>query len=385
MKVGDTHLTYCTNIHPGESWADVRAALQRHTLAVKAAVCPDAPFGVGLRLSARAAAELLAEDHLPRLRSWLRDHGLYVFTLNGFPYGPFHGTAVKEAVYRPDWSEPERGAYTHQLATVLAALAPDGGTISTVPGSFLKRPFEVMANNLVDQAVALWRRVEAGGPPIALCLEPEPCCVLETTAQTVAFFTDHLFGRDARRRFVDQTGVDKATAEAGLRRHLAVCLDTCHAAVEFEDPRGCVDALRAAGIRIGKVQVTTGLHVDDIEVAADRLAEFADPIYLHQVVVSGARGLTRFVDLAPALQAHREGTVPAGPWRVHFHIPVFLHALGPFTNTDGFVDAVLREVDCDQFEVETYTWDVLPPEHRSLGVAEAIARELLWTRGRMAR
>jgi len=38
MKLGAAHLTYCTNIHPGESWAEVEANLARHVVAVKARV-----------------------------------------------------------------------------------------------------------------------------------------------------------------------------------------------------------------------------------------------------------------------------------------------------------------------------------------------------------
>src|SRR5581483_695 len=104
--------------------------------AVKARVSPAAPFGVGLRLSAAAAEELAAPTALADFRRLLDAHGLYVFTLNGFPYGAFSGTRVKERVYLPDWREPARAAYTRQLADILAALLPDGvdGSVSTVPG-----------------------------------------------------------------------------------------------------------------------------------------------------------------------------------------------------------------------------------------------------------
>jgi hypothetical protein len=146
--------------------------------------------------------------------------------------------------------------------------------------------------------------------------------------------------------------------------------------------------LLAAGIAIGKVQVTTGLHIEDIDRAASSLRSFADPVYLHQVVVSSRNGLHRFVDLPPALEAHARGEVEPGPWRVHFHVPVFLADLDPFTNTQAFVEAALQEIvrrDASRhFEVETYTWDVLPPAHRDVPVAVAIARELEWTLSKVA-
>jgi hypothetical protein len=104
--LNDAELTYCTNVHPGESLAEVRALLREHVSAVKLAVAPTAPFGVGLRLAAAAADELQQPGELARFRAELSELGLYCFTLNGFPYGAFHGTRVKESVYLPDWRSP---------------------------------------------------------------------------------------------------------------------------------------------------------------------------------------------------------------------------------------------------------------------------------------
>ncbi len=55
---GTCHLTYCTNIHAGESWAEVRENLGRYLTAVRQRLAPAADFGVGLRLSAAAAVAL---------------------------------------------------------------------------------------------------------------------------------------------------------------------------------------------------------------------------------------------------------------------------------------------------------------------------------------
>ncbi|MEO1835481.1 MAG: hypothetical protein ABGZ49_08305, partial [Akkermansiaceae bacterium] len=132
------HLAYCTNIHPAESWVETLGALQKHTLMVRDQISPHDPYAIGLRLSARAADELLQDDHLSRFEAWLAREHCYVFTINGFPYGAFHGTRVKENVYRPDWSTPERLHYTNQLFDIISRLAPDGvdGSVSTLPGSF---------------------------------------------------------------------------------------------------------------------------------------------------------------------------------------------------------------------------------------------------------
>ena len=142
MKLDDSpcHLTYCSNIHPGESWEEVRHNLGLHLPAIRAQLSPDRPFGIGLRLSAAAARTLAQPDTLAEFRNFLEGGNFYVFTLNGFPYGKFHGTRVKEQVYRPDWQDPERLQYTNLLADLLAELLPLqpglNGSISTVPGAF---------------------------------------------------------------------------------------------------------------------------------------------------------------------------------------------------------------------------------------------------------
>ncbi|HUJ60121.1 MAG TPA: metabolite traffic protein EboE [Kofleriaceae bacterium] len=355
MRHGAAHLAYCTNIHAGESWAEVRANLERFVLGVKARVCPDAPFGVGLRLSARAAHELAAPAALAELRDFLDRHALYVFTINGFPYGAFHGTRVKQAVYLPDWLDDARVAYTCLLARLLGELVPDGvrGTISTVPGCFRARGGDAakIADNLRRCGDALAR---AG---CTLALEPEPACLLETTDEAIAFVHDHRL--------------------AGHR--IGLCLDACHAAVEFEAlPAGAHELVH-------KIQLSCGLRVAPVDAAARAgLAAFADDTYLHQVVARRRDGsLARYVDLPDALA----DPAPADEWRIHFHVPIFREQLGAFRSTQPFLAGLLAGLDrstSTHLEVETYTWDVLPAEFRQGPVEDAIARELRWVSERLA-
>lgn len=394
------HLTYCSNIHPGESWAEVRANLARHVPAVRARVAPGEPFGIGLRLSARAADELSAPEKLAELRAFLAHERLYVFTINGFPYGPFHGTRVKEGVYLPDWRDPERLRYTNRLADLLAALLPEDvsleGSVSTVPGAFkpalgggddVARMVEHLLQH-VAHLVALRART---GRVVTLALEPEPHCFLETTAEAAAFFADVLFAPAAAARLAALSGLAPRDAARSLRRHLGLCLDLCHAAVEFEDTAASLAALDAAGVRIAKIQVSAGLRLPALDAQAlAALRPFDDPVYLHQVVQRAggdADALTRFVDLSAAF-----ATLPdpgAGhEWRVHFHVPVFLERVPPFVSTQPFVREVLARQRArpltTHLEVETYTWDVLPAALRSGSVDEAIARELAWVRAELA-
>jgi sugar phosphate isomerase/epimerase len=388
------HLSYCTNIHPGETWAEVRENLTRFLVPVRERFAPGRPFGIGLRLSGVASEALADRDALAEFRAFLDAHDLYVFTINGFPYGPFHGRPVKENVYLPDWLDPERLRYTDRLADILAALLPDDvdGTISTVPGAFAPRVSgdrdqAAMASAMLEHVAHLVQLRAATGRRVALALEPEPCCFLETFDETVDFFTRHLLSRAAIGSLAESTGLTVAESETAIREHLGVCLDTCHMAVEFEDPAAVLEQLERAGILVAKVQATAGLRVlldGDSTAALDALGSFADDVYLHQVVERRADGtLRRFLDLPEALAAAR-ATPATEPreWRVHFHVPVFRAQYGRFEGTQAYVAEAIRLVrertGCAHFEVETYTWGVLPEEFRREDIVTAVARELEW-------
>jgi sugar phosphate isomerase/epimerase len=364
--------------------------------AVKRAVAPDRPFGVGLRLSAEAARELGEARELASFRASLAERGLYVFTINGFPYGTFHGARVKESVYLPDWRDDARLDYTAALGEILAALLPPEvtfGTVSTVPGAFKGRvtgeaDARAMGQRLVRAAAAFHGIRERTGKTIALALEPEPLCHIETVAETVAFFGDHLYGREAVGRFAALTGASPAQADEALHRHLGVCFDACHMAVEFEDPGQALADLAAAGIAIGKIQISAGLEVDLASPAArESVRRFADDVYLHQVVERRGGPIRRYVDLPEALARTAEGGGGSGLWRVHFHVPVFRADLGPLRGTQPFLRDLLARLRVQavspHLEVETYTWDVLPAEHRRDGVLADIARELTWVRAEL--
>jgi sugar phosphate isomerase/epimerase len=398
MRIGKRgHLTYCTNIHPGETWPEVRATLERFLPAVKHKAAPGRDLGVGLRLSAAAADELRNPDTLEELRDFLRREGLYVFTINAFPYGPFHGRRVKEEVYLPDWRDEERLRYSDVASDLLAQLLPDDteieGSVSTVPGAFKpnaasRESVERMAELMIRHAARLSRLRSERGRTISLALEPEPACFLETIEESVAFFETHLFSRDAVARMSLLTGLQRTAAEEALRRHLGLCYDLCHGAVEFEDPESTLKRLKGAGIRIGKVQVTAGLRFPRVDRhVKDLLQPFDDAVYLHQVVEREPRGLVRYVDLPQAFEALASGTGDR-EWRVHFHVPVFMSDLGPFGSTQDFVAAMLDRHRTaplsDHLEVETYTWNVLPERYRAVDVVDAIARELQWVAGRLA-
>ncbi len=276
------------------------------------------------------------------------------------------------------------------MADLLAILLPDGmeGSISTVPGTFKPLAAEPgriakITDNLIRHAAHLVEIERSTGRMIALALEPEPFCLLETIEETVGYFEQHLFGRDACRRLVEISGLSEASAESALRRHLGVCYDVCHAAVEYEDPAGSIAALRIAGIEIPKLQLSAALRIPEVHAeTASQLAPFDEPVYLHQAIERRGDGLVRYLDLKEAL-ADLDQAI-GNEWRVHFHVPVFLDKLEHFSTTQDFLKEILAlhraEPISQHLEVETYTWDVLPERYRDIDVSRAIARELDWVR-----
>ena len=376
-------LAYCTNVHRGENWAETFDALERHTLAVRKQVCPGRSYAIGLRLSDLAARELSEPATLRAFQRWLDRHGCYVFTINGFPYGHFHGTRVKEQVYWPDWTQRERLDYTCRLFDLLDQLLPPGmeGSVSTLPGSF--KEFIRDASQETAIRANLWscvehigRLSERSGRSLHLGLEPEPLGWIENSIETAAFF-------DRLR--------DEHPNDPRLDAHLGVTYDACHFAVEFEQPQAALARLRQHGIRISKFHLSNALALTPAPAACEALRAFADEVYLHQVIVHDRPGqLTRFKDLPQALDGRSASEGRDGSeWRVHFHIPLHCEPAPGFRSTADHVQGVLRELAaqpglCRHLEMETYTWEVLPPPLKQQSVVDQLTREYQWTLARLA-
>lgn len=355
-------ITYCTNIHPGNSWEETFAALKRHIPIVKAAVSADCSFPIGLRLSHQAAMELTAEEN-KAFTAWLAEHDCFVPTINGFPFGTFHHQRIKEQVYLPDWRSSERTDYTLRLANLLASWLPDGvtGSISTVPLGFRSTiksgDHSGIRQQLEFVLTSLARIFDQTGKTIMLALEPEPGCVVETTDEVCSFF-------------------EGLTLPHGLMKHLGICYDCCHQAVEFENPMDSLDRLLSAGIPLAKVQVSSALQFRGEDVGD--VPGVDEPCYLHQVVVRRRNGeLLRYADLPVAISSHERKS--GDQWRCHFHVPLFHAGAGVAGTTQEFLRQFLPMVPAHVLlEVETYTWDVLPAELRGDDVTESIIREIQW-------
>ena len=377
------HLAYCTNIHRGEDWAETFAGLERHTRAVQARVSSGRPYAIGLRLSDRASRELIEPGTFSAFQEWLKRHNAYVFTINGFPYGQFHGQRVKEQVYAPDWSQPERLEYTRRLFRILAQLLPPGvaGSVSTVPVSY--KAFQRSPDEQKRALLQLWDCVDfldelsqQTGHDLHLGLEPEPLCTLENTEECVTYFNQL---RDIR---PDDRRID---------RHLGVNYDCCHLAIEYESPAEALARLQSAGIRLSKIHLSNALSVSPTPEIRQSLQAFAEDIYFHQVIERQTNGsLVRYADLHDALATPIPAPgVPLPEWRIHFHIPLHSEPRGGFNTTAdhliGVLDAVQAQPGlCQHFEMETYTWEVMPAAMKQRDVVDQLVNEYAWTLARFA-
>jgi hypothetical protein len=381
------HLAYCTNIHRGQTWAETFDSLRRYTLPVRDRVAPGRPYAIGLRLSAEAARALSDRQTLNPFRQWLDRENCYVFTINGFPYGAFHGAPVKERVYAPDWTTPERLEFTNLLFDLLAELTPEGleGSVSTVPCSFKEFiQTEAQVRAMRDN---LWRCVEhvAGlsartGRNLHLGLEPEPLCYLETSEETVQFL---------ERMRADRPGDERS------EDHLGVNYDACHLAVEFEEPGEAVRRFQEHRVKISKIHLSSALKVIPTPAVRRALRQFADDTYFHQVIARAPDGsLTRYRDLDVALDTPGPGSNAGDDaeaiqsrlpeWRVHFHIPLHSRPTEWYDNTSdhllGLLEILRVQPDlCHHLEMETYTWEVMPREMKNRSVVDQLAAEYEWT------
>ena len=379
------HLSYCSNIHPGETWRETFWALRENIPYIKSKLSPNKSFGIGLRLSNEASIELLSGSAMSEFKSWLKETDAYVFTINGFPYGGFHHTTVKDDVHTPDWTTKERVDYTKRLALILSQLMiTNEGSISTSPLSYkywydedqFDEVYHKTTANILQVADYLQELEVKIGKQINIAIEPEPDGLIENGVEMMDWYRQYLWPAAL------QQGKSKET----INQYITVCYDVCHFAVGYENHAYSVAQFRKEGIKIGKVQISAALKLilsieeKDREFQRALLWPFADSTYLHQVIQKNQDDtLTRYPDLPVALP-HLH--YPEGKeWRIHFHVPVFKEIYHEIHSTQQDILEVLKlnaeNPVSPHLEVETYTWEVLPKEDR-LDMKESICRELLW-------
>jgi sugar phosphate isomerase/epimerase len=383
MSLSNLALSYCTNVHPGRTVAEIEQGLDRYT--VNVAVRFGAPLAAGLWLAEPVVKELLRSDTVcRRFGEGLAGRGLTCHTLNAFPFGDFHSPRVKEHVYRPSWAERRRLEFTVSAARILAQLLPAGaeGSISTLPLGFpgidsFPDFHRECVENLIDAALSLHRLEQESGRTIRLAIEPEPCCWLDETPTAIEFFKNRLWPR----------AEERGSLEA-VRKHVGLCVDVCHQAVAFEDMGQSISEIERAGVRINKIHITCAIELEHPATNLEgrrALARYVEPRYLHQTKARLADGRVLAVldlDRALALDASPE-FLNAERWRVHFHVPVDAERLGPLKTTRNDLRTALAAVKsltyAPHLEVETYTWEVLP-DRPAVDLVDGLTRELTATR-----
>ena len=401
MKLAAVHLTYCTNIHAGESWKDHFQSLKEKFPLIKKQVAGTESMGIGLRLSNRASIDLADDLILDEFKAWLKENNAYVFTMNGFPYGDFHHAIVKDKVHAPDWTSKERVDYTTRLFEILAKLLPAGmeGGVSTSPLSYRywyvsevesRKAIELATRNIVSILEKLYLFKTEQGVTLHLDIEPEPDGLLETGKEFIDWY-QHILLPMAIEVLTSKHQISSEEAINALHEHITLCYDVCHFAIGYEPHQQVLDDLAGNQIRVGKVQISAALKSDlpsgtDARTKiSEAFSGFNEPTYLHQVVARKKdQELIRYRDLPDALKTIQNPEVEE--YRAHFHVPIFLEDLGLLKSTQSDIIEVLKiqgaEPFTDHLEVETYTWEVLPDELK-VPMDQSISRELNWVVGEL--
>ncbi|MCM4151253.1 xylose isomerase [Arenibacter sp. N53] len=385
------HVSYCSNIHPGEDWEQTLHSLKTYLPKIKKDVSPETPFGIGLRLSNIASLGLNEGDNLQDFKVWLDQNQFYVFTMNGFPYGNFHNERVKDMVHAPDWTTKERLDYTKRLFDQLAFLIPEGisGGISTSPVSYrhwhtsseaLDKAFITGAESMSKVVLHLVDIERNTGKSLHLDIEPEPDGMMENSDEVLHFYEAYLIPL-ATHKLTAALGCTKETARELILKHITICYDVCHFSLAYEEPEYTLEKFGKAGIKVGKIQVSSALKIlfneGENEEIWRSLAQFNEPTYLHQVTEKVGGKVITYKDLAEVLEKRPK----VAELRSHFHVPIFLEKYDHLFSTQDQIIKVLEYLKKDQFsdqlEIETYTWDVLPKNLKT-ELSNSIVRELEW-------
>ncbi|HEY0669870.1 MAG TPA: metabolite traffic protein EboE [Sphingobacteriaceae bacterium] len=398
MKLASGHLTYCSNIYPGERWVDHFAALKESFPSIRQELSPDGPMGIGLRLSNLASLDLMEEKALNDFLEWLSENQAYVFTMNGFPYGGFHHTRVKDQVHAPDWTSKERVDYTLRLFHILAELIPDGmdGGVSTSPLSY-KPWFETKESmaaakdqateNILIVAEQLYTIWERSGIVLHLDIEPEPDGLLESGREFIDWFENDLLPKGVA-SFGKKLNLSDSDAEVLIRQHICLCYDVCHFAIGYEPHAAIIKELADKNIQVGKIQISAAIKAglsrtyDERTAVINAFSKFNEDTYLHQVIAKRNNGeLIHYADLPEAIADCNNPDV--NEWRAHFHVPIFKEDFGLLKSTQSDIVMVLdlfnEKLFTNHLEVETYTWDVLP-DTLKVPLNQSITRELKWVK-----
>lgn len=386
-------ITYCSNIYSGDTWQDIFLNLKKNIPEISSKVAQTKAFGIGLRLSNNAAIQMLENDNILIFQQWLNTNNYYVATINGFVYGNFYNTSIKNKVYKPDWTTLERANFNFTLIEILSKLCPIGGDVgfSTSPLDYkfgLHKKNDKSFNDLtLEYLVQLIKKLiyieKKEGKTIHIDFEPEADCLLEKISDIVNFF-ENLLLVDLALKLTNELNISLTEAKTYIFRHLRICYDICHQAVQFEDHLKNFEILSKSGIKIGKIQLSSALEINvkpnTLIDLIDDLNKFKDKIYLHQVVIKSFDGsFNKYRDLPEALENFEDNNESF--WRIHYHLPIFAKKYNNFLTTSEEIKTVINFLKTSSItsclEIETYTWEILPEELK-LNLTQSIVREYEW-------
>ena len=282
VNLGDgVHLTYCSNIHPGESWAEVRANFDRHVVAVRDRL--DARRRVsasasGSRRAPRTSCPTPRARRVSRLPPPPADVRLHAERIS-LRHVPRHARQGRRL--------PARLARSRNACATPMARGPAGraaarrrrpgepaieGSVSTVPGAF--KPALRRAAGDVAAMVEHMLRMSLTSSP---CASAPASCRARPGARAALLprdrrrgrsisSRDDLHGEAAVVRTMALTGLERDdAARRALHEHLGICLDLCHAAVEFEDAADCRHSPRPGRHSRSKMQISAGLRLPALD------------------------------------------------------------------------------------------------------------------------
>ena len=386
------HLTYCSNIHSGEDWKSHFENIKKYVPRIKKQVSPNKSFGLGLRLSNLASKELNFRNNLIDFKNWLDQENIYVFTMNGFPYGDFHGKKVKDLVHEPDWTSQKRIDYTKRLFDQLAYLLPKkiNGGISSSPISYKlwfknnddkNKALIKGAENMLEIVIYLYQIEKKTRKYLHLDIEPEPNGLLENSDDVINFFQNFLYPIGIK-KIKSKLKLNEKKAKECIQKYLTICYDICHFSLAYEDPIHTFNKFKTYQIKVGKIQVSSALKIifnkNNENIIWNSLKKFDEPIYLHQVTEFKNDKVKTFKDL-PELFSNQKSFKEL---RAHFHVPIFLEKFDYLYSTQDHILKVIDYINidktlCEHLEIETYTWEVLPSSLKT-EIASSIIREIEW-------
>jgi hypothetical protein len=384
LKNVSVDLSYCTNIHFGESWEEVFYILKFHSRKLRNAFLKMDQFGIGLRLSNSSIINLSKSSFFFDFLFWLKINNFYIKSVNGFPYSFFGSNYIKDNVYLPDWSNFKRYIYSRRIIILFSNFLNKNnfGGISTLPLSYKYFFCNYSYNNLYIKSIKylyslliLLNDIYVNNKIfIHLDIEPEPDCVVSNTLDYINFFKKWLLDRIIL-YFL------KKKIHMFILNYFRICFDICHSSVEFESICQSFNSIFLFNIKFGKFQISSSLKIDKMNFYNSYVFSYLpETPYIHQVYgKTFYDNIITYKDISLAhILLYKKKIVE---YRIHYHVPIFFDKYEIFESTQQYIIEFFKLLKKRNafyiFEIETYTFDILPC-YLKLNILYSLKREYDW-------